>query len=125
MTIEGKQIIEGVAAGADLSAKAMLYKVITVSGTIAAESDTALGLLKNAPESGQHAAVAVEGKMKGHAKVAIAKGARVMVTTSGYLTTVASGDGAQVGKALEAANSGDLFSFYGNFATANTKHNQL
>lgn len=123
MTIEGKQCIQGVAAGADLST--MQYKVIAVAGTIAAEADTALGILKNKPENGQHAAVAVEGKMKGYAAAAISAGARVTVTTSGFMLTVTSGDGAQVGKALEAANSGDLFSFYGDFAGANTAFNQI
>ena len=119
---EGKQTIRTVTAGADLSS--MQYKVIAVAGTIAAENDTALGILKNKPESGQHASVAVEGSMKGYAAAAIADGARVSVTTSGFLTTVASGDGTQVGKAIGAANSGDLFNFQGNFANAHTVHNQ-
>ncbi len=121
--IEGKQNIEAVVAAADLSAAQ--YKVVAIGGTIAAEADTALGILKNKPKLGQHASVAVEGNLKGYAAGTIAKGARVTVTTSGYMTTVSSGDGAGVGKALVAAASGDIFNFYGNFATANTTFNQL
>jgi len=120
---DGKKSVEAVVAGADLSAAQ--YKVIAVAGTIAAEADTALGVLQNKPESGQHAAVAWEGHMKAYAAAAISAGARVTVTTSGYMLTVASGDGGQVGKALTAAASGDLFNFVGNFALANTTYNQL
>jgi len=120
--IEGKHDDVTVAAGADLSA--MQYKVIAVAGTIAAEADTALGVLQNKPGNGQHASLAVAGNIKAYAGDTIAFGARVTVTTSGFMLTVASGDGNAVGKALVAAASGDLFNFYGNFATANTVHNQ-
>lgn len=79
----------------------------------------------NKPGSGQHASIAYQGNMKGYAGAAITLGARVTCTLSGYLHTVTSGDGTGVGKALDAANSGDLFNFVGNFDTANTTYNQL
>lgn len=123
MTAErGKTLNVTIKAAADLST--MQYKIITIAGAIAAESDTAIGSLINKPQSGEWANVDYLGQMKGYAAAAVVQGARLKVTTSGYLTTVASGDGACVGKALEAASSGDLFKFIGNFANANTLFDQ-
>lgn len=122
MAVENKQVTTAVAAGADLTA--MQYKIITPAGVIAAESDTALGVLLNKPDNGEHASVAVSGGMKSYAGASISLGARLKVTTSSFLIAVTSGDGAAVGKALEAANSGDLFNFHGDFASANTAFDQ-
>jgi hypothetical protein len=107
-----------IAAGQDLSAAQ--YKAVTVGGTIASTADAAIGLVQNKPENGQHCTVSVSGVMKGYAGAAIVTARPVTVTTSGFLINVTSGDGVVtgVGKALAAANSGDLFKFVGNFAAA-------
>lgn len=118
MSIEGKMFADTVVASADLSAAQ--YKVITVAGAIAANNTTAIGVLLNKPTSGEHASVGILGKMKGVAGAAVSAGARVMVTTSGFLITTTSGSGS-VGKlGIAAANSGDTVSFWGNFINAGT-----
>jgi hypothetical protein len=108
-----------ITAGADL--RTMQYKVVVVAGTIAAANDAAIGVLQNKPNMNEGATVAVMGHMKGYAAAAITAGARLKVTTSGYLTTVASGDGT-CGKALKAATSGSLVEFFGDFAGASTTY---
>ena len=114
---EGKFETVTILAGADLSAAQ--HKVVVVAGTIAANSITAIGLLKNRPDaSGKHATIGYAGHMKGWAGASISKGASVMVTTSGWLITTTSGS-INSGKALEAANSGDLFPGIFNFANGN------
>jgi hypothetical protein len=105
-----------VTAGVDLSSQQ--YKIIAVGGTIAETALAGLGVLQTKSQNGEHATLAIEGHMKAYAGAAITLGAGITVTASGYLATVASGSGTPVGKALVAANSGDLFEFYGNFATA-------
>lgn len=105
-------------AGADLSAAQ--YKVIAIAGTIAANSTTAVGILQNKPgASGRHATIGYAGQMKAYAGAAVTTGVRLAVTTSGYVidATSASIDGGfVVGRALAAANSGDLFPAIFNFA---------
>lgn len=103
---QGKFETVALNAGADLSAAQ--YKAVVVAGTIAA-NNTAIGLLQNKPSaSGRRATVGYSGQMKAYAGAAISAGAGVSVTTSGFLITVSSGD-LGVGRALAAANSGDLF----------------
>ena len=117
MSIEGEHFDITITAGADL--RLQQNKVVIIAGTIAASNDLAIGVVTTQPNSGEHCSVAVQGHMKGYAGAAISKGVRVKATSSGYLLTVASGDGA-VGKALVAANSGDLFDFFGDFSGAAT-----
>ena len=94
-------------AGEDLSSH--LHKAVAVGGTIAGTSEAAMGLLKSKPgASGRPATVGYFGHMKAYAGAAISAGAVVMVTTSGWLITATS-NGNCVGKAITAANSGDLF----------------
>lgn len=116
MSWEAEQLRLNVTAAADLSGSQ--YKIVDVAGTISASvalgSKTAIGVLLNKPQSGEQAEVAYLGRMKGYAGLALAAGARLQVTSGGFLTTVQSGNVA-VGKALAAANSGDLVPFVGNF----------
>ncbi len=110
---QGKHDLVSIDAGADLSTHQ--HKAVSVAGTIAATGATAIGLLQNKPAaSGRQASVGYQGLMKGYAGAAISKGAGVMVTTSGFLITVTSG-ALSNGKALVAANSGDLFAGLFNF----------
>ena len=107
-----------VVAGQDLSAAQ--YKTVGVGGTIAITADAAIGILQNKPQSGEFASVSVSGVMKGYAGAAIVTTKPLTCTTSGFIINVTSGDGVVtgVGKALAAANSGDLFKFLGDFASA-------
>jgi hypothetical protein len=94
-------------AGADLNAAGGTgpqYKAVAVGGTIAAAA-TAIGLIQNQPKSGEDLTVGYIGHMKGVAGAAITAGARVLVTTSGYLIT-ATGANIPVGRALATAASG-------------------
>jgi Uncharacterized conserved protein (DUF2190) len=119
MSASGDSQKIAVSAGADLSAAQ--YKVIDVAGTISAANSAALGVLQNKPKSGEDASVAVLGHMKAYAGGTITKGARLKVTTSGWLVVVASGDGT-CGKSLQAANSGSLVEFIGDFISASTTY---
>ncbi len=99
-----------VVAGADLSTgdgTGAQYKAVTVAGVIAASGTTAIGLLQNKPKSGEDASIGYEGHMKGVAGAAITAGARLIVTTSGYLIT-AVGAIVPCGRALATASSGAM-----------------
>lgn len=115
---QGKFEAIAIAAGQDLDS--MQYKVVGVGGTIVATADLALGLVQNKPRNGENATVAYQGNMKGYAGAAVVTTRPITVTTSGFLINVTSGDGvaSPVGMPLVAANSGDIFNFVGNFATA-------
>ena len=95
----------GVDAGADLSA--CQYKGIAVGGTIAASGATAMGILQNKPESGEDAQLGWFGRSRFYAGAAVAAGAEITCTTSGWFITAASGTN-PVGKALEAVSSGGI-----------------
>lgn len=93
------------------------YKAVAIDGTIAANNSAAFGLLQNKPKNGEDMTIAYFGHMKGVAGGALSRGELVRVTTSGYLTTVASGDGC-IGKVITAAASGATVEILGNFVTA-------
>lgn len=115
----GGALLYQIQAGADLNTDAgtgTQYKAVVVAGTIAADN-TALGLLQNKPKNGEDAAVLYLGPGKGVAGAAITAGARIKVTTSGYLIAVASGDGS-CGKAIATAVSGGVFEGLFNFIGA-------
>lgn len=109
-----------VVAGADLSGADKPFKALAVGGTIAATNAAAIGLLLNKPKSGEHATVAYEGELKAWAGAGISAGALLTVTTSGWMITTPGSGGASLvcGRALEAANSGDLFRGLFNFVNA-------
>jgi len=119
MSASGDNEVVAIVAGADL--RAAQYKVVAVDGTIAAANTAAIGILQNKPNTGEGATVAYQGHAKGVAAAAISAGARLKVTTSGYLTTVASGDGA-CGKALVAASSGSTVEGLFDFVSAATTY---
>lgn len=119
MSASGDIEVVALVAGADL--RAAQYKVVAVGGTIAAANDAAVGILQNKPNTGEGATVAFAGHAKGVAAAAITAGARLKVTTSGYLTTVASGDGS-CGKALASASSGSTVEGLFDFVSAATTY---
>jgi len=120
MSVQGDQEVVGILAGADLSSGCQ-FKVIDVAGTISAANSAALGILLNKPQLNEEAAVCYAGHSKAYAGGAITKGARLKVTTSGYVVVVASGDGA-CGKSLAAANSGSIVEGIFDFAGAATTY---
>ena len=113
---------EVIALLATVDASASQHKVVDVNGTIAANNATAIGVLQNKPKSGENASVAYKGHLKAYAGAAIAAGAQVVVTTSGYLITNATSVSGIVGKALTAASSGALVEFLGDFTTARNSY---
>ena len=118
MATEGQYDAIPVETTVDLSA-IPLHRAINVNGTIASTPVLASGLLKSRGPLGAGVAMGVSGYMKGWAGASIALGARVMVTTSGWLITATSGN-VPCGRSLEAANSGDLFAGLFNFAPQGT-----
>ena len=71
------------------------------------------GILQNKPTSGQAADVGFIGISKANAGGTIAAGAILMTNASGQLIAWTAGSGyAQVGQALEAAVSGQIFTAY-------------
>lgn len=117
MSTSGDKELIQIVAGADL--RTMQYKAIAIGGTIAAANDAAVGLLQNKPNTGEGAALAYAGHMKGVAGAALTAGNRVKVTTSGYLAVVASGDGA-CGKVITTCTSGSTVEIIADFTNAAT-----
>lgn len=97
-----------VPAGADLNSgggTGAQYKAVAVGGTIAATGTAAIGLLQNKPKTNEDATVGYFGHMKAVAGAAVTAGARLIVTTSGYVIT-AVGAVIPCGRALATASSG-------------------
>ena len=115
MAISNQAILDTIIASVDLSSKQHL--VVRVTGDVADNNNEAYGVLQNKPESGEHASVAVSGIMKAISGAAIAAGASLAVTNSGFLITATSGTGVSIGKNKNlAVGSGNTFTFLGNFA---------
>lgn len=108
MTVQNRWFGATLTAGADLTANASMYKALAVGGTIAANNSTAFGLQQSKAKTGEGVTVGYFGEMKAVAGAAISAGGKLMITTSGFVITATSGT-IGIGKALEAANSGDLF----------------
>ena len=119
MSASGENRKVSVAAGADL--RAAQFKCVAVGGTIAATNLAAIGILNNTPNTGEGAAVVYDGHAKAYVGAAVSAGAALKVTTSGFLTNIASGDGA-VAKAVTAAASGSLCEVLCDFKTALTTY---
>ena len=105
-----------VAAGADFRAGNEQHKALAIGGTIAATTLAARGLLQNKPNTGEDGSLLVHGFSKFVAGAAVAAGARVMVTTSGYIITATSGSPSVGFEAENAAvNSGAVGKGYFDF----------
>lgn len=118
MASSGNPFCIPIRAGADLNTgdgTGAQYKAVAVAGTIAATGTTAIGLLQNKPKNGEDAQVAYLGHMKGVAGGAVVAGARLIVTTSGYLIT-AVGAVIPCGRAITAAASGATVELIGDFS---------
>lgn len=116
----GDKHIIGVQAGEDLNTDAHQFQAVNIDGTIADTNANAAGILQNKPKNGEMASVADKGLVKSRAGAAVAAGASLKVTTSGYIIAVASGDNTiPCGRNQNtAAASGDLFAFHADFTNA-------
>lgn len=113
------------AARAGESLAGAQFKAIEVDGTVAANANTAAGILQNKPANGEDASIVYFGHAKAAVSGSVALGARLSVTTSGWLTSVVSGNGAQCARALAAANSGDVCEVLVNFINAHSTLGQV
>lgn len=94
-----------------------LFKACDLAGGVAATTALAKGVLRSTGLAGEHVTIAYKGQMKALAGAAIASGAQVGVTASGFMISVATSS--YVGIALVAAGSGDVFGFVGDFNMGN------
>lgn len=120
MSASGNPLSLQAVAGADLNTgdgTGAQYKAVAIDGTIAANNTAAFGLLQNKPKNGEDMSIAYFGHMKGVAGGTLSRGELVRVTTSGYLTLTASGDGS-CGKVITAAASGATVEILGDFISA-------
>lgn len=90
-----------------------LNKACDLSGGVAGTTALARGILKNKPNTGEHATLAYKGHIKALAGGTINSGAQVGVTASGFLIAVTTS--AYVGRAMASAGSGDVFPLVGDF----------
>jgi hypothetical protein len=117
MATENESRKHTIVAANDFRVAGALHKAVDADGDFsAAGAATALGLAKSQPNSGQHLAVGYSGIMKAYAGAAISVGAKLTTAASGFIVTATSGSTGAIGTALEAANSGDLFSAAFDFA---------
>ncbi len=108
-----------VIAGQDLSVATCEYHAVAIGGTITGANATALGILQNRPKQNEDATVGYAGRLRYRAGAAVTTGARLKVTTSGWLIAVTSGTFA-VGTALSAVSSGAIGEGIFDFSTART-----
>ena len=117
MTTENNFEQMTVQAGQDLTADSVLFKGLSLNGTIlAAAGHLAAGVLRSKVSSGGHASVVYQGITKVDVGAAVSTiGFPLKLTTSGWFTVAASGDGVVVGRALATASSGDRVKAYVDF----------
>lgn len=101
-------------AAADYSSSGQ-YHAMAVTGLMAASGVTGVGILQNKPKSGEDASVTYAGRSRFYAGAAVAAGAQLTITASGWLITATSGTNV-VGKALAAVTSGSVGDGIFNFA---------
>jgi hypothetical protein len=119
MSTTNNMVMDTIIASVDLSA--LQNRVVRVTGDLADDNGEAYGVLQNKPQSGEHATVAVHGVVKSVAGAAIAAGAPLSVTNSGFVITTVSGTGVSIGKNKNVAvGSGDVFKYLANFANGAT-----
>jgi len=97
-------------AAADLSALQYTFVALNATGGLVAATANAaaIGVLINAPTSGQAATVAVAGRPQVYASAAITAGAEIAVATGGKAKTAASTN-VIVGRAITAASAANTF----------------
>jgi len=113
MTVQNLRFISTLQALEDLR-ECQYHAVALDDGLLANNGEEASGILINKPYTHDHLSLAYVGELKFAAGGAIAKGAKITVTTSGWFTTAGSLDPV-VGEAKAAVTSGSfgtgLFAF--------------
>lgn len=108
--------VPGLSAGEDLSSAAYKVVYLSAAGQVsvcsAAGESKVIGVLQNAPKTGEEATVVGIGYARAMAGGAITAGAPVTATAGGLITTAASG-GYVIGRALTAAaGSGNVIDVF-------------
>lgn len=110
-------------AQADLSAQASRYRAVTFLGALVGTPAAgviagAAGILQDSsPRSGDAAALVYQGITKVVAGAAISTAGWPLCSGSGGYLYAATSGGATIGRAIEAAASGDLFQAFVDFVT--------
>lgn len=107
MAVRNKNLTWHIAAGGDLqdltAGTGKIFKAVALDdGDIAANGQEAGGILEYVGNTGDHVTLAISGISKFTAAAAVAAGARMTVTGSGYMTTATSGSYI-IGRNLETA----------------------
>lgn len=117
MATENKYLNTTIVAGANYSGSGKQYHAFAVAdGQLAANGYEASGILQNKPADEQFAEIGYTGEMKFAAGLAISKGAKLTVTTSGWIKSAGSGDYI-VGWSKAAVTSGSIGTGLFNFLT--------
>jgi len=107
----------------DLNTSAFQYHAIAlVDGLLANNGEETSGILLNKPKSGEFLSLGYIGELKFAAGLAISKGAKLTVTTSGWFTTADSNDPI-LGEAKATVTSGSLGTGLFNIPTGTDKGN--
>ncbi len=108
MATENVRTLTTIQAGESLDAAGVRFHAVALDdGKLAENGLEAGGILLNTPKTGEFLSLGVSGEMRYAAGQAIAAGARITVTVSGWFTPCLSG-GYAVGRAKSAATSGSL-----------------
>jgi len=108
MATENLRSLTTISAGEDLNTSAFQYHAIALDdGKLAANGRESGGILINKPKSGEGLTLGYQGELKYAAGGAIAKAAKLTVTTSGWFVTAGSGSWI-CGRAKYAATSGSI-----------------
>lgn len=109
MAVENQQVNLTFKAGEDLNTDGHQYKAIALNdGKLANDGQEASGILKNKPATGEAGNYALSGNIKYVAGGAVAAGVQMTVTTSGFITTAASGDWKVGLNGINAVTSGSV-----------------
>jgi len=123
MAIQNMRFNTTIQAKEDLNTDAFQYHAIALDdGLLANNGEETSGILLNKPKSGEFLTLGYIGEMKFAAGLAIAKGAKLTVTTSGWFTTADSNDPI-LGEAKGAVTSGSLGTGLFNIPTGTDKPN--
>jgi hypothetical protein len=125
MAYESAQVKNGTwTASADLSAKQYHFVKMSGANTVtvtAAITDKTIGVLQNAPTSGQTAEVCLFGITKAVADGTLAAGNTIGTSADGQVDAIAAGTDTTVyvvGQALETAAAGDITTIFFNPSNA-------
>lgn len=115
MTTEGVYRSRTIQAQATITPD-MLFKAITIGGTLAASPLLAAGIARStaAPGQGIHCIIGGDVKLKVGTAVGTL-GYPLTITTSGWFIANTTSGSATIGRAMQLANSGDMIQAYVDF----------